>query len=131
MNDESKKIRVFTDLIAWQEAHKLALKIYKITETFPQNERYSLIDQMRRAAISMTSNIAEGFSRGSYKEKIYFYFIAQGSTTELQNQAILSKDLGYISRTSFDEVSRQSIIVHKLLSGLVKGARKIMNNSVA
>ena len=127
MNDEYNKIRNFTDLIAWQEAQKLVLKIYKITGAFPKEERYSLIDQMRRAAISITSNIAEGFSRGSYKEKIYFYFIAQGSTTELQSQAILSRDLNYISSDNLDEVLQESITVHKLLGGLIKGARKITN----
>ena len=68
-----EKIRNFTDLIAWQEAHKLVLLTYKITNNFPQKEIYALTSQMRRAVISVTSNIAEGFSRKSSKEKIQFF----------------------------------------------------------
>ncbi len=127
MNSESSKIRNFTDLIVWQKAQSLVLEIYKLTEAFPRDERYSLTDQIRRAAISATSNIAEGFSRNSYKEKIHFYGIAQGSTAELQNQLILGKDLGYIPISNFDETFQRSILVHKLINGLIKGARKISN----
>ncbi len=128
MNNNEGKIKNFTDLNTWKEAHKLVLEIYKLTEKFPKEERYSLIDQMRRASISITSNIAEGFSRNSYNEKIHFYGIAQGSTTELQNQIILSKDLSYLSTDNFKALFNQSIIVHKLINGIIKGARKIINN---
>ncbi len=123
--ENDNKIKSFTDLNAWREGHKLVLMIYKITNEFPKEERYSLIDQMRRASVSITSNIAEGFSRNSYNEKIHFYGIAQGSTTELQNQIILSKDLNYTSINNFEDLFRQSVIVHKLLNGLIKGAKKI------
>lgn len=128
MNNNEGKIKNFTDLNTWKEAHKLILEIYKLTEKFPKEERYSLIDQMRRASISITSNIAEGFSRNSYNEKIHFYGIAQGSTTELQNQIILSKDLLYLSVDNFEVLFNQSIVVHKLINGIIKGARKIINN---
>lgn len=90
---DNPKIKNFTDLIAWQEAHKLVLLIYKITDQFPQKEIYALTSQMRRAAISVTSNIAEGFSRKSSKEKIQFYYMSTGSLAELQNQLIVSKDI--------------------------------------
>jgi len=73
------KIEEFTDLIVWQEGHKLVLQIYKITKLFPKEETYSLTDQMRRAAVSVTSNIAEGFGRQGMKEKVQFYFLAKGS----------------------------------------------------
>ncbi len=69
-----EKIKTFTDLKAWQEGHKLVILIYKIIKLFPKEETYSLVDQMRRAATSVTSNIAEGFGRHSYKEKIQFYY---------------------------------------------------------
>ena len=124
MNNQ-EKIRDFTDLNTWKEAHKLALAIYKATDNFPREERYSLIDQLRRAGISVTSNIAEGFSRNSYKEKIQFYAMAQGSNTEIQNQLILSRDLGYISEENFRDLYENSVIVHKLINGLIKGARKL------
>jgi four helix bundle protein len=85
---ENFKIKSFTDLIAWQKAHELVLSVYKKTEKFPQKETYSLTDQMRRAVISITSNVAEGFARKSDKEKIKFYYASLGSLTELQNQTI-------------------------------------------
>lgn len=84
----ANKIREFTDLKVWQEGHKLVLIIYKLTNEFPKEERYSLIDQLRRCVISITSNIAEGFGRHSYKEKIQFYYQSQGSLTELKTKFI-------------------------------------------
>jgi len=116
------KIKSFTDLIVWQEAYKLALEIYKITKNFPKEETYSLIDQMKRCSISISSNIAEGFSRKSKKEKIQFYFIAKGSLTELQNQLLLAKDVKYLNLESFKSIAEQTITVHKLINGLIKSA---------
>ena len=128
MNDESSKIKSFTDLDTWKEGHKLVLVIYKETKNFPSEERFALIDQMRRAVISITSNIAEGFSRQSYLEKIRFYYMAQGSVTEIQNQLIVARDIGYLNQIKFEEISRQSVVVHKLINGLIKGARRILNH---
>ena len=124
MNYEVQKIKSFTDLDTWKEAHKLVLMIYKTTKTFPKEELFGLTSQMRRAAVSITSNIAEGFSRQSYSEKIQFYSIAQGSTTELQNQLLIAKDVGYLTQKDFDEIASQSVIVHKLLNGLIKKSKK-------
>ncbi|MFH1854861.1 MAG: four helix bundle protein [bacterium] len=118
------KIISFTDLEAWREGHKLVLEIYKLTATFPKEESFCLTSQIRRAAVSVTSNIAEGFSRRSYKDKIHFYFMALGSVTELQNQLLVSRDLSYISRDKFMRLSEISIKVHKLLNGLIKSSRK-------
>lgn len=118
------KLDSFTDLNAWKEAHKLVLEIYKITKTFPKEELYSLVNQMRRAAISIVSNIAEGFSRQSYKEKVQFYFMAKGSLTEIQSQLLVAKDLGYISKEIFDQIANRTVIVHKLLTGLIKSSRR-------
>ncbi|PIR80147.1 MAG: hypothetical protein COU25_01570 [Candidatus Levybacteria bacterium CG10_big_fil_rev_8_21_14_0_10_35_13] len=80
---QTKKIQSFTQLNVWKEAHKLVLLIYKTTDNFPKKETYSLTDQMRRCAISITSNIAEGFSRQGKKEKLQFYYVSKGSLTEL------------------------------------------------
>ncbi|MDD5626597.1 MAG: four helix bundle protein [Patescibacteria group bacterium] len=85
MNNELKKIKSFTDLDAWKEGHKLVLMVYEITKKFPKEEMFGLVSQMRRCVVSITSNIAEGFSRQTYKDKICFYSRAQGSVTELQN----------------------------------------------
>ena len=123
------KIRKFTDLNTWKEAHKLALLVYKLTAAFPDSEKFSLVSQMRRAAISITSNIAEGFSRATYQDKSHFYIIAQGSNTELQSQILIAKDLGYISGESFKDVFEQSTVTQKLLSGLIKSSRFKIQNS--
>ena len=112
-------IRSFTDLTVWQEGHKLVLTIYKITSLFPKEELYSLTDQMRRASTSITSNIAEGFGRQTYKEKAQFYYLAQGSLTELKNQILIAKDLSYIKLESLKELILLSNTVHKLLQGLI------------
>ncbi len=95
--NQALKIKSFTDLITWQKAHQLVLSVYVVTKSFPKEEIYSLVDQMRRCAISITSNIAEGFSRKSFKEKVQFYYMSLGSSTELQNQLLVSRDVGYIS----------------------------------
>lgn len=119
---QTKKIRSFTELNTWKEAHKLVLLIYKTTDKFPVKETYSLIDQMRRCAISITSNIAEGFSRQGKKEKLQFYYISKGSLTELQNQLLVTKDIGYLTKKEFNIIAHQTIVVHKLLNGLIRSA---------
>lgn len=118
--ETKKKIKSFTDLHTWQEAHKLVLMIYEITKHFPREELFALTNQMRRAVVSITSNIAEGFSRQTIKDKYQFYIIAQGSLTELQNQLLVAKDIGYLDKEKFDRVANQTIIVHKLINGLKK-----------
>lgn len=118
------RIQSFTDLTVWQRGHQLVLEIYQITKNFPREELYALVDQMRRCAISITSNIAEGFSRKSYKEKIQFYSMALGSTTELQNQLLVAKDVGYITKEQFNSLAYLTVEVHKLINGLIKGAKK-------
>ncbi|HBB76846.1 MAG: hypothetical protein A2186_03250 [Candidatus Levybacteria bacterium RIFOXYA1_FULL_41_10] len=120
---EDSKIRTFKDLITWQEAHKLALLVYSMTNNFPRSEAYSLVDQMRRCVISISSNIAEGFSRNSQKEKRQFYYMALGSLTELQNQLLLSKDLKYLNKEKFSEIDEQTTTVHKLINGLIKSSK--------
>lgn len=122
---EHKKIKSFTDLIVWQQAHQLVLSIYQITKNFPKEERYSLIDQLRRAAISITSNIAEGFSRQTYKEKCQFYYQSLGSLTEIQNQLLVARDIGYMNQKTFKQIANQTISVQKLLSLLITKTKSI------
>lgn len=78
MNQEARKIKSFTDLTVWQKGHEMVLEVYKITRKFPPEEQFGLSSQLRRASVSFTSNIAEGFSRSSYKEKSQFYSMALG-----------------------------------------------------
>ncbi len=94
--------------------------IYEATKKFPKEELYSLVDQMRRSSISITSNVAEGFSRQTKKEKIQFYHMAKGSLTELQNQLLVCRDVGYMDKNDFLKVADQTVIVHKLINGLLK-----------
>lgn len=116
------KINSFTDLITWQEAHILVIRIYKLTDLYP-NKSFSLVDQMRRSSVSITSNIAEGFSRRSSKEKIQFYYMSLGSLTELQNQLIISRDINYIKPTTYSEIEMKIIKVQKLLYGLIQSIK--------
>ena len=129
MNQESSAIKSFTDLIVWQQGHKLVLLIYKYSQRFPKQELFGLSNQIRRAIVSFTSNIAEGFSRTSYKEKVQFYYIALGSLTEVQNQLLIAKDLGYISKEVFDELAEMSIELSKMINGLIKKSKTFIPNS--
>jgi len=115
-------IITFTDLNAWKEAHRLVLMIYQITKKFPTEEKYCLVPQLRRAVISITSNIAEGFCRRGKKDKINFYNISVSSLTETQNQVILSRDLEYLNGDEFTKIWNQTIVAQKLIFGLIKGA---------
>ncbi|NOS67182.1 MAG: four helix bundle protein [Candidatus Peribacteraceae bacterium] len=122
-------IRSFTDLNAWREGRKLVIMIYRVTETFPQSELYELTKQLRKAAVSITSNIAEGFSRRSYKEKAQFYSVSLGSVTEVQNQSLIAMDVGYISAQEFQKIAAQSVIVNKLLNGLIRKTKTMIHDS--
>ncbi len=116
-------IKSFTDLNAWKEAHNLVLMIYSITKNFPKEELFSLVNQLRRAVVSITSNIAEGFSRATDKDKVHFYIMALGSLTEVQNQVIIAKDLKYISKDEFSMLEKQITISSKILNGLIKSTK--------
>ena len=119
------QIKSFTDLSAWKEAHKLVLAIYEATRRFPNEEKFGLVNQLRRAVVSISSNIAEGFSRNTNKEKVQFYYTALGSLTEVHNQSIIAKDVAYIDTRQFGELMQQIITVNKLLNGLIKSAKNM------
>ena len=125
MNHETTKIKSFTDLDAWKKGHRLVLEIYGITKNFPKEELFGLTNQIRRAVVSFTSNIAEGFSRGTYKEKARFYLIALGSLTEVQNQLLIARDLGFINKEEFDKIAETTIVISKITNGLIKKTKLI------
>lgn len=112
-------LRTFRDLLVWKKGHELVLLTYKKTQSFPNSEQFGLTSQLRRAAVSVTSNIAEGFSRRSSKEKIQFYYMAHGSLSELENQIEIAKDIDYMSVQSFNSLMNLSSEVGKLLNGLI------------
>lgn len=108
----------FEDLNVWDKAHHLVLNIYSITKNFPIEKKFGLISQMRRAAVSVPANIAEGFKKRTLKDKVNFYNISQGSLQELRYYIILSKDLEYLGDNKYllgviEEIER-------MLSGLIK-----------
>lgn len=119
----SSKIRSFTDLYAWREGHKLVMMVYRVAKKFPPEELFGLSAQIKRSVSSVTSNIAEGFSRQSYKEKVRFYFIAKGSLTETQDQLLTAVDSNYINKSEFKELADQAVIVHKIINGLIKKSK--------
>ena len=116
------KIKSFTDLIVWKKAHAFVLKIYRISKLFPKEELYGLTNQIRRAAVSITSNIAEGFYRRTAQDKNHFYYASLTSLAEAQNQLIIARDLEYISNNIFQDAAKDSIEVQKLINGLIKSS---------
>jgi four helix bundle protein len=117
---EEIKIKTFKDLDVWKQAHLLVIKIYIITKDFPREEQYGLVSQMRRAAVSVTSNIAEGFVRNSYKEKAHFYNISKSSLAELQDQLLISKDVMYLSEEKYNVIESDLIRVQMILSKFIQ-----------
>lgn len=109
-------IKTHKDLTVWQEAMKLAKEVYQLTSNFPKEEVYGLTSQMRRAAVSVPSNIAEGAARSSSREFTQFLYIALGSLSELETQWLLAKELGMISNTPESLVEP----VRKMLLGLIR-----------
>ncbi len=110
----------FTKLAVWQRAHKLVLTIYSLTGNFPKQEIFVLTSQLRRAAISITSNIAEGYGRKGSLEKIHFHVISIGSAREAQNHIIIAKDLGYISSQEAKTILNDLEIIIKLIYSVIK-----------
>jgi four helix bundle protein len=129
MENQDKKIKSFTDLDAWREAHRLVIMIYKMTEKFPKSELFGLTSQMRRCVLSISSNIAEGFSRQSFKEKLHFYFMSLGSNTELQNQLLVARDVGHLGNNDFKKIAEQSVRVNKLINGLIKKCKAVIRDT--
>lgn len=101
-------IKSFEDLLVWQKAHQLVLAVYKITKLFPKEEQYCLISQIRRAAVSVPANIAEGFRRRTKADKQRFLTMAQGSLEEVRYYLILSEDLGYCKKYELIEKANET-----------------------
>ena len=113
------KVMSYKELIAYQKGYEVARIVYALTKTFPKEEMYGLTNQIRRSAVSIPSNIAEGYMRGS-KEYIQFLKIALGSAAELETQLSLSKDLGFCNNNVFDQVYGLNQEVIKLLKTYIK-----------
>jgi len=127
--NQGSKLKSFTDLNVWQYGHELVLEIYKVTKKFPKEEMFGLTNQIRRAIVSFTSNIAEGFSRSSYKEKSQFYSMSAGSLSEVQNQLLIARDIEYLTKSEFETLFERTILLSKLSNGLIKKTKFIIHNS--
>jgi four helix bundle protein len=121
--------RGFRKLAAWQRAYRLVLAVYKHSQTFPSSELYGLTMQMRRAAISVTANIAEGCERQHRKEFLQFLSVSKGSLAEVETYLMLAKDLGYLSQNDFVDLEVQRKEVGKLLSGLYKSLGRLQDTT--
>ena len=110
----------FKELKVWQKSHELVLKIYSISNIFPNNEKYGLTSQIQRASISIASNIVEGFNRRSVKESLHFYNISRGSLEEVRYQLLIAKDLQYIDEKTFTELEILCNEIGKMLYSWIK-----------
>lgn len=118
------KITSFKDLIVWQKSYGLVIEIYLCSHQFPKEELYGITSQMKRSAVSIASNIAEGFSRPSLIEKARFYSIALGSTTELHTQVLICKGVDYLTENQADKYIETLVEINKMINGLIKRSKE-------
>jgi four helix bundle protein len=113
----------FRNLVVWQKGHELTLRVYQATGTFPKHELFGLTSQMRRAASSVPTNIAEGCGRGSDADFARFLQMAMGSASELEYQLLLSRDLNYLAPDNYEQMNEGVAEVKRMLAGLMQRVR--------
>lgn len=113
-------ISTFYQLEVWQEAKGLCVEVYKVTKNFPKDELFGITTQMRRASSSVCANIAEGFGRYHFNDKIRFYYQARGSLVEVQNFLIISHELEYLGKEKYADLFKKTNEISKMLNGLIK-----------
>jgi four helix bundle protein len=121
-------VRHYQDLVAWQQAMELVQAIYRATRGFPKEEMFGLAHQIRRSAVSIPSNIAEGQARTTTREFIHFLSIGNGSRQELETQTIIAQRLGYLSSQQTEELLNASYNLGRVLSGLVRSLKARTNH---
>ena len=112
------------DLRVWRQSIEMVTSIYLMTQSFPKEEMFGLVSQLRRASVSVPSNIAEGYARGTDKEKLHFLRISSGSMSEVETQLILGLNLGYIDQEKYNELSETVTSVWKQLNSLISSIKK-------
>jgi len=117
-------LNTYKDLKVWQMAYKLALDVYRVTKRFPMDQRYGLSSQMQRAALSVPSNIAEGYGRRTRPDYLRSLFIANGSLCELETQVMLAVDLGYLSATESPGLQQLLGDVERMLKALIRSLER-------
>jgi four helix bundle protein len=121
-------LRNFKELKVWQKSYALCLKVYKMTNSFPREEVYGLTSQIRRAAVSVPSNIAEGYGKRTTSDYIRSLYIAYGSACELETQVLLSNDLGYVKAKEKERFGEKLGEVERMLKALIKSLQKKHSN---
>jgi four helix bundle protein len=121
-------LKNFKELKVWQKSYKLCLKVYKITKKFPKSEVYSFTSQMRRAALSIPCNIAEGYGRKTTPDYLRFLYMSYGSICELETQILLAGDLEYIETESLSELQSDIGEVERMLKALIKSIERKNSN---
>ena len=116
----------FENIITWQKAHQFTCLVYRITQRFPEDEKFGLTSQFRRAAVSIGANVAEGYKKLSKADKLRFFNISEGSLAECQNYIILSKDLGFLDKDDYILLHESAAEVGRLLTAYCNG---IINNN--
>jgi four helix bundle protein len=114
----------FRNIKVWQKSHLFVLEVYKATLKFPREEMYGLISQIRRASVSIPSNIAEGCSRNSDPEFVRYLSIAIGSASEVDYQVLLAKDLGYLTKDEYDKLAQEINLIRQMLFALMRAIKK-------
>ena len=122
MAENPATIRHFTDLHSWQEAKKLTVQVYKATERFPGAEQFGLTNQLRRAAVSVSANIAEGFARRTSKDKRGFYQTALASLSEVESHLLIAQELGFVNKETTALLFEHTNRAGRLLTGLLRTA---------
>lgn len=116
-------MRPHENLDVWNKSIELVMSVYKATDTFPKDERFGLTSQIRRAAVSIPANIAEGAARDSQKEYVYFLSNAQGSASELETEWLIAHKLGYLAKGTHDAIRRELDSVGRMIFGLAHNSR--------
>ncbi|MDP2654718.1 MAG: four helix bundle protein [Candidatus Omnitrophota bacterium] len=122
---ENKKLRTYKDLIAWQKAYELCVKVFRVANAFPAKEQLCLASQIKRSSLSVPSNIAEGYTRHQTKEYLRFLYIAYASLAELETQLLLANDLKYILQDDFRQIVQLHGETQRIIHGLLKSLKRI------
>ena len=110
----------YKNLMVWQQAILLATEVYKLTSTFPKSEVYGLASQIRRAAVSIPSNIAEGYGRSTNADLVHFLYMALGSSNEVDTQMVIAMNVGYITREQYEAMDAINAEINAMLRALIK-----------
>jgi four helix bundle protein len=122
-------LKNYRELLVWQKSYQLCLEIYRITKGFPKEEKFGLTSQIRRAVVSVPSNIAEGYGRKTTPEYIHALYVAYGSNCELETQILFSRDLGYIEVEDMKKLQEGIGEVERMLKALIKSLEKKLSKS--